>query len=75
MPTDDIQEAIRKKFNDVYKPASASTRDKKIALARNLMASSDDFSQIPNEQFVVLRTAMELARDAGDAGLTQDELA
>ncbi|MFO0901819.1 MAG: hypothetical protein U0939_02395 [Pirellulales bacterium] len=66
-PPADAQAAARKVLETVHKPAQAKTRSEKRALAEKLLAASADPTASEVEQYVILRTAAELAEEAGAA--------
>ena len=63
-PSADEQNRLMHEIDEVYKPAEA-----KVALARKLLEDGRKNEANRAEQFVLLRRAGEIARDAGEADL------
>jgi len=66
IPSQTDQEKITKQLSEVYKIADLKRPSEKRKLAGELLELGKK-SEEPAERFTVLRKAMELARDAGDA--------
>ncbi len=63
---DEQQEAIRQ-LNEIYDLSKSRTRPEKLELARELFGLSKKSRGNPAEKFVLLRKAMDLAGEGGDA--------
>ena len=68
MPTAAEQEKIGTQVEEAYKPASAGTPAQQVKLAKELVEAAEKSTK-PDEQFVLLRKASELAVKGGDAAL------
>lgn len=71
VPDEAVQRQIAERLQGIYSPAKAKTPAEKLKLASQLFSAGEK-SQAAGEQYVLLRTAMELARDGGDAALMLD---
>ncbi|MEN6497953.1 MAG: hypothetical protein ABFD16_26945 [Thermoguttaceae bacterium] len=67
VPTSAEQEKTLVQLEEVYKLKQNRPAAQKVALAQTLLDLSEQASPRPVEQFVLLHTAMEQARDGGDA--------
>jgi serine/threonine protein kinase/formylglycine-generating enzyme required for sulfatase activity len=68
MPSDEAQQAMLPQVDDAYSVAQAQSPADKLKLVKELYEAASH-SEKPDEQFVLMRRAMELAGDAGDAVL------
>lgn len=68
-PATDEQKRLAGEIDEVYKPGEAKTQAAKAALARKLLEDGRKNEANRAEQFVLLRRAGEVARDAGEADL------
>ncbi len=69
VPSPAVQAEITKKLGEIFDFEAAKKPEEQIALAKELYNLSKEARSKPNEEFVLLRKAMELACDGGDAGL------
>lgn len=69
IPSPATQQQITKQVEEIYKPSAAKTRSQKLKLAEELLALGAKPDMTPEERFVLLRTAMDLANDGGNAAL------
>ncbi|MDY0170211.1 MAG: right-handed parallel beta-helix repeat-containing protein [Thermoguttaceae bacterium] len=69
IPSSAVQEKILKEVTEVYRLAEAKTSEQKIGRARELMEAAEKYGNAPDERFVLLRRAMELASEGGDVAL------
>jgi formylglycine-generating enzyme required for sulfatase activity len=65
-PSADEQKRLMGEVDEVYKPGEAKNQEAKVALARKLLEDGRKNEANRAEQFVLLRRAGEVARDAGD---------
>jgi hypothetical protein len=72
VPDDATQIKIAKELSAVYDVAHVKTAAEKVALARQLLEAVQNTRSNPNEQFVLLQQATELAVGAGDAATMVD---
>ena len=68
-PSADEQKRVMAEIDEVYKPGAAKDQATKAALARKLLEDGRKNEANRSEQFVMLRRAGEVARDAGEANL------
>jgi WD40 repeat protein/formylglycine-generating enzyme required for sulfatase activity len=68
-PPAEVQAKLIREVDNTYQVASATGAESKRKLAAQLFDASRNFSGQSNEEFVVLRRAMELAGEGGDATL------
>lgn len=68
MPSDEVQQAMLPQVDDAYSVPQARTPADKLKLVKELFDAANR-SEKPDEQFVLMRRAMELAGEAGDAVL------
>ena len=68
-PAADEQKRLVGEIDEIYKPGEAKDQASKAALARKLLEDGRKNEANRAEQFVLLRRAAEIARDAGDADL------
>lgn len=68
MPADEQQQAILPQVDEAYSVAQARTPADKLKLVKELFEAATRSTK-PDEKFALLRRAMELAGEAGDAGL------
>jgi hypothetical protein len=73
VPSAEIQREVGGNIEKVYKFAETATPEAKIQLAKRLVEQSKKTAD-PNEQFMLLRKAADLACDGGDAALTLEML-
>ena len=69
LPSSERQQEILSLIEQAYKVSEATTADAKSKLATELFDASKQSADKPDEQFVLLKTTMELARDGGNAAL------
>lgn len=69
IPSSAVQEKILKEVTEVYRLAEAKTSEQKIGRARELMEAAEKYGNAPDERFVLLRRAMELASEGGHVAL------
>jgi hypothetical protein len=69
LPNEAAQQEIVKQLSDAYDFAAARSAGEKLRLARTMLDLSAKAQDNPAERFVLLRKAMELAGDGGDASL------
>ena len=68
-PSAEEQKRLMGEIDEVYKPGEAKDQAAKAALARKLLEDGRKNEANRAEQFVLLRRAGEIARDAGEADL------
>jgi formylglycine-generating enzyme required for sulfatase activity len=68
-PSADEQKKLAREIDEVYKPAEAEDQAAKAALAQKLLEDGQKNEANRAEQFVLLRRAGEIARDAGEPEL------
>jgi len=68
-PSADEQKRLMAEIDEIYKPGEAKDQAAKAALARKLLEDGRKNEANRAEQFVLLRSAGEIARDAGAADL------
>jgi hypothetical protein len=68
-PSADEQKDLLRAIDEVYKPADAKDQAARLALSRRLLADGRKHQANRSEQFVLLRRAGEIARDAGEPEL------
>ncbi len=69
VPSPAVQAEVAKKLGEIFDFDAAKKPEQQVALAKELFGLSRESGNNPSEQFVLLRKAMELACDGGDAGL------
>lgn len=69
VPSDAIQAEIAQRIDSVFKVADAKTRQERLKVAGELYELGRNSQGDSNEQFVLLRRAMEVAGEAGDAAI------
>jgi len=69
VPPASVRDEISKQLKEVYAIEKAETPAAKIKLANDLFQLNAEYREKPNEQFVLLSTAMRLASEGGDAQL------
>ena len=69
VPAEELQEAARGKLGNAYGFAWAKTPTQKSLLAEQLLREGSQLYERPEEQFVLLTKAMELAREVNDLEL------
>jgi len=69
IPSDADQQEIVKQLNDIYELSKSRTSAEKVKLAEELYKQSEQSEGKHVERFVLLRKAMELAGEGGDADL------
>lgn len=68
VPSAETQREIGAAIEETYKTSEAKTPEAKIQLAKDLSAAAGNAAK-PEEQYVLLRKAIDLACDGGDAAL------
>ena len=68
-PSSEEQKRLMGEIDEVYKPGAAKDQAAKATLARKLLEDGRKNEANRGEQFVLLRRAGEIARDAGEADL------
>jgi formylglycine-generating enzyme required for sulfatase activity len=68
MPSDEVQQAMLPQVDDAYSVNQARTPADKLKLVKELFDAASR-SEKPDEEFVLMRRAMELSGEAGDAVL------
>jgi formylglycine-generating enzyme required for sulfatase activity len=68
-PSADEQKRLMAEIDEIYKPGEAKDQAAKAALGRKLLEDGRKSEANRAEQFVLLRRAGEIARDAGEAEL------
>ena len=66
-PSADEQKQLLREIDEVYKTGDVKDQAAKVALSRKLLEEGRKNEAKRNEQFVLLRRAGEIARDAGEA--------
>jgi formylglycine-generating enzyme required for sulfatase activity len=69
LPSAEEQKRLMTEIDEVYKPGDAKDEAAKASLARKLLEDGRKNESNRSEQFVMLRRAGEMARDAGEADL------
>jgi hypothetical protein len=69
LPAEDVQAKILAELEEVYRLSEANSDEKMRRLARELVKRAKESQNNLNERFVLLRRAMELASEGGDAAL------
>ena len=69
VPLEAERQEFARQVRDAYKLDDAETAEAKTALAKQLLDLSGQSKGEPAERFVILRTAADLARDAGNPAL------
>lgn len=69
VPAEAVRQEIGRKLDDVYRPAEADTAAAKVALAQKMLGAEEKYRQSPDERYVLLRRALDLAAAGGDAEL------
>lgn len=69
VPPNEAQQRVATQLEEVYKLSRLKAPEQKSQLAAELFDLGKKSKESPTEQFVLLRTASELARDGGDAAL------
>jgi len=69
VPAQAVQAEVLKKMGEIFDFAAAQKPEQRIELARELLRLAKESKSKPDEEFVLLRKAAELASDGGDAGL------
>lgn len=72
VPSADEQAKLQKQVDDVYKPAEATTPQKKLELAEKMFATGDETKDDPASRYVLMRSAWRLAGEAGNLELALD---
>jgi hypothetical protein len=69
LPAEDVQAKILAELEEVYRLSEVNSDEEKCRLARELVKRAKESQNNLNERFVLLRRAMELASEGGDAAL------
>ncbi len=69
LPSDARKQEILASIEEAYRLSEATSFEAKLKVAADLYALSKESNGNLDEKFVLLRTAMEFARDGGDAAL------
>ena len=69
LPAEALQEKILAELEEVYRLADVKTDEQRCRRARELVERAKESQNNLNERFVLLRQAMELASEGGDAAL------
>jgi len=72
VPSLEEQAKLQKQGDDVYKPAEATTPQKKLELAEKMFATGEETQDDPVSRYVLMRTAWRLAAEAGNLDLALD---
>jgi len=67
-----VQQPILAKLDDLFNFSGAATPQQNLGVARKLLELADGSRGNPDERFVVLRKAMEMAAVGGDAAMMLD---
>ena len=70
VPSREIQQQVIGQLNTIHNLDGAGTNAEKAALAGRLFAAAGESKEQPNERYVLLHKAMELATEVGDPKLT-----
>jgi hypothetical protein len=72
VPSSDEQAKLQKQVDDIYKPAEATTSQKKLELAEKMFATAEETKDDPVSRYVLMQSAWRLAGEAGKLDLALD---